>query len=191
MIPIIGAVPLTMYRVRSFISGRELSLFPENGVAHNAIGRGSFAAALNQAEGTANYNSLQLKVTKRMSHGLQLQGAYTWSHSIDNSNDPIVPGLGGVSFSRNPVDPDQDRGNSDHDIRHVAVISYIWDMPFGRGKSFANSGILGRVLEGFELSGIVTLQSGRAFDIFSTLDPQRVAEWAGRISWVTRSQGIW
>jgi hypothetical protein len=154
--------------------GGDIGLFPENGVAHNAIGRGSFPAALNQAEGTANYNSLQLKVTKRMSHGLQLQGAYTWSHSIDNSNDPIVPGLGGVSFSRNPVNPDQDRGNSDHDIRHVAVISYIWDMPFGRGKSFANSGILGRVLEGFELSGIVTLQSGRAFDIFSTLDPQRV-----------------
>jgi hypothetical protein len=155
-------------------SGGDRGFFPENAVAHNAIGRGTLAAALNQAEGTANYHSMQLKVTKRLSRGLQLQGAYTWAHSIDNSNDPIVPGLGGVSFARNPLNPDQDRGNSDHDIRHVAVISYIYDMPFGRGKAFANSGILGRVLEGFELSGIVTLQSGRAFDIFNTIDPQRV-----------------
>jgi Carboxypeptidase regulatory-like domain/TonB dependent receptor len=155
-------------------SGGDIGFFPENAVAHNAIGRGTFAAALNEAEGTANYNSLQLKVTKRMSHGLQLQGAYTWSHSIDNSNDPIVPGLGGVSFARNPLNPDQDHGNSDHDIRQVAVLNYIWDMPFGHGKSFANSGIVGKVLEGFELSGIVTLQSGRAFDIFATIDSQRV-----------------
>jgi hypothetical protein len=154
--------------------GGDIGFFPENAVAHNAIGRGTFAAALNQAEGTANYHSLQLKVTKRLSHGLQVQGAYTWAHAIDNSNDPLVPGTGGVSFARNPLNPDQDRGNSDHDIRHVGVISYIWEMPFGRGKSFANSGILGRVLEGFELSGITTLQSGRAFDIFNTIDPQRV-----------------
>ena len=155
--------------------GGDIGVFPHNGVAHNAIGRGSvFPAALNLSGGGSNYNSLQAKVTKRLTHGIQIQGAYTWSHSIDDANDPIVPGAGGVSFARNPYNPGQDRGNSDHDIRHVGVISYIWELPFGKGKSFANEGILGRALQGFEFSGITTFQSGRAFDVLDTTDSQRV-----------------
>lgn len=169
-----GCTPATV-QGRLLYFGGDTGRLPENAVAHNAIGRGAvYAAALNQAEGTANYHSLQLKLTKRMSHGLQLQGAYTWAHSIDNSNDPIVPGSGGVAFARNPLNPDQDRGNSDHDIRHVAVVNYIWDLPFGKGRAFANGGVLGHVLEGFEISGITSLQTGRTFDVIDQFDSLRV-----------------
>lgn len=155
-------------------SGKEAGTLPRNAVAFNAIGRGGLSAVLVESTANANYNALQLKVSKRLQRGLQVQGAYTWSHSIDDSNDPIVPGGAGVSFARNPLNPGQDRGNSDHDIRHVGVINYIYELPLGRGKSFASGGILGRVLEGFQISGIVTMQSGRAFDILGTRDSQRV-----------------
>jgi hypothetical protein len=171
----LNCTPDTVSGAGNLYSGKEFGSLPFNAVPFNAIGRGPvFSAVLVDSGGNSNYNSLQVKVTKRPMHGLQLQGAYTWSHAIDDSNDPIVAGGNGVNFVRNPLDPGQDRGNSDHDIRHVAVISYIYEMPFGRGKSFVNGGLLGRVLEGFQLSGIMTTQSGRAFDIIGTRDSQRV-----------------
>jgi hypothetical protein len=161
-----GCTTDTVSGAGNLYSGKEFGSLPFNAVAHNAIGRGGvFSAVLVESASNANYNALQAKLTKRLRHGLQVQGAYTWSHAIDDSNDPIVPGGAGVSFVRNPLNPGQDRGNSDHDIRHVGVINYIYELPFGRGKSIASQGILGRVLEGFQLSGVVTMQSGRAFDV--------------------------
>ncbi len=161
-------------------SGFDNGFLPFNAVEHNAIGRGGvFSAVGVTSDANANYNSLQVKLSKRLQHGLQVQGSYTWSHAIDDSNDPIVPGGAGVAFARNPLNPGQDRGNSDHDIRHVAVINYIWELPLGRGKSYASGGVLGRILEGFELSGIVSMRSGRAFDVIMNRDSQRVGR-AGR-----------
>jgi hypothetical protein len=169
-----GCTSNTVSGAGNLYNGKAFGTLPFNAVAFNAIGRGSLSAVLVESTSNANYNALQLKVSKRLRRGFQIQGAYTWSHSIDDSNDPIVPGGAGVSFARNPLNPGQDRGNSDHDIRHVGVINYIYELPFGRGKGFANSGILGRVLEGFQFSGVITMQSGRAFDVIGTRDSQRV-----------------
>jgi hypothetical protein len=70
--------------------GADFGALPFNAVAHNALVQPFFAASV----GDSVYHSLQLKVTHRLSHGLQLQGAYTWSHAIDNSNDPNAPADG-------------------------------------------------------------------------------------------------
>jgi len=75
---------------------------------------------------------------------------------------------------RDPLNPALDRGNSDHDIRHVAVINSIWDLPFGAGKNRWNQGVLGRVLEGFQMTGILTMQTGKPFDVLGTRDSLRV-----------------
>ena len=155
-------------------SGFENGVLPFNGVAHNAIGRGGLAAALNKSDGNANYNAFQMKITKRFTHGYQIQGAYTWAHSIDDANDPINPAIGGVGFVRDPLQPGLDRGNSDHDIRHVGVINSIWELPFGRGRAHLSDGFMGRVLEGFQLTGILTMQTGRPFDVLGTRDSLRV-----------------
>ena len=155
-------------------SGADNGILPYNGVAHNAIGRSSFSAALNKSDGNANYNAFQSKVTKRFTHGFQMQGSYTWAHSIDDANDPIVAATGQVSFVRDPLDPALDRGNSDHDIRHVGVINSIWELPVGMGKSYWNQGVMGRVLEGFQMTGILTMQTGRPFDVLGTRDSLRV-----------------
>ena len=169
-----GCTTDTVSGAGNLYNGKAFGSLPFNAVAHNAIGRAGLSAVLVESAGNAAYNSLQAKVTKRLHNGMQIQGSYTWSHSIDDSNDPIVPGGAGVSFVRNPLIPGQDRGNSDHDIRHVGVINYIYELPFGRGKAYANSGVIGRILEGFQFSGVITMQSGRAFDIFGTRDSQRV-----------------
>ena len=142
---------------------------PFNAVAHNALFQPFFQTS------TANslYNSLQAKFTHRLSHGIQLQAAYSWSHAIDDSNDPLSPAVGNGTFPANSRKLNQERGNSDNDIRHVAVISYLWELPFGKGKSILNSGFLGRALEGWQLSGIVSAQTGHPFDVTTATDLER------------------
>jgi Carboxypeptidase regulatory-like domain len=155
-------------------SGLENGVLPFNGVAHNAIGRATFSAALNKSDGNANYNALQAKITKRFAHGFQMQGSYTWAHSIDDANDPIVAATGQVNFVRDPLNPALDRGNSDHDIRHVGVINSIWELPLGAGRTYLNHGFMGRALEGFQMTGILTMQTGHPFDVLGTRDSLRV-----------------
>ena len=119
------------------------------------------------------YHGLQSKFVHRMSHGLQFQAAYTWSHSLDNSVDPLTPAVGARTFPRNSLNLAQGYGNSDNDTRHVAVINYIYELPFGRGKAYLNHGAMGRILEGVEMDGIFTAETGHPFVIRGTQDTQR------------------
>jgi hypothetical protein len=122
----------------------------------------------------ANYNALQVKVNKQFSRGLQLGLAYTWSHAIDDSNDPLIPEAGAGSFpidSRNPNVTS--KGNSDNDIRQRAVIDFSYELPFGKGKSFLNNGFVATVFGGIQLSGIISAQTGHPYTIYTPLDNGR------------------
>jgi len=105
----------------------------------------------------SNYNALQIMVEKRFSHGLQLQGAYTWSKSIDNAS----------SFESilNPLDFRRSRALSLFDSRHRFVLSYYWEFPIPKKPGFA-----GKVVNGWALSGITTFQSGFPIRITSADD---------------------
>jgi len=149
--------------------GKEFGVLPFDAVAHNALVQPFYQVSV----GNSIYNSLQAKLTHRMSHGLQVQAAYTWAHSIDDSNDPLVPAAGNRGFPRNSLDLSEERGNSDNDIRQVAVINYIWDTPFGRGKAYLHDGVVGKIFEGIQFAGVTTVQTGHPFDVFSTTDMER------------------
>jgi len=117
----------------------------------------------------SRYNALQATVTKQLSHGLHIGGAYTWSHATDDSNDPLTPEQGTGSFpvdSRNPNTVS--RGNSDNDIRQRGVVDFSYELPFGTGKSFLSQGVLGKGLEGIQISGIVSAQTGHPYTIFTS-----------------------
>jgi hypothetical protein len=118
-----------------------------------------------------------------MSHGLQFQAAYTWSHALDNSSDPLNPAFGSHVFPRNSLNLAQNYGNSDNDTRHVAVFNYIYELPIGRGKNYLNHGAAGRIMEGFEFDGIFTAQTGHPFQVRGTLDTQRtgIAAWGYQV----------
>lgn len=113
-----------------------------------------------------------MNITKRFSHGFAIQGAYTYSHSIDNASDPLVPGAGNQSFPRDSLDLGPERGNSDFDVRHRLVMNYSWLLPFGRGTKRWADGARGRVLEGWNLSGITVFSSGLPYDVFTNVDTQ-------------------
>jgi Carboxypeptidase regulatory-like domain len=122
----------------------------------------------------AHYHSLQWKATKRLSHGLQFGGAYTWSHATDDSNDPLTPEAGGLFTPVDSRNPNLTfRGNSDNDIRHRAVVNFSDELPFGTGKKYLKNGILGKALEGIAISGIVSAQTGHPYSILTQLDNGR------------------
>lgn len=135
---------------------------PFDPVHNNAF----FAANMNQAVGGSVYHGLQVNLTKRFSDGFQVQGAYTYSHAIDDASDPIYATERNRSYPRNSLALGNERGNSGFDIRHRLVVNYVWELPFGRGRSHLNTGTVGTILSGWRLSGITTMQTGLPYDVF-------------------------
>jgi hypothetical protein len=148
--------------------GKQLGLLPFNAANNNAF----FHTLTQKTVASSNYNALQLNVTKQFANGFQIQGAYTWSHTIDDSSDPIVAPNGNNTFPVNSFNLAGERGNSGIDVRQRAVINYIYEFPFGRGRAHLSNGFLGRALEGWRVSGITTFSGGQPFDILQPLDTQ-------------------
>ncbi len=114
----------------------------------------------------SNYNSLQARVEKRASHGLQFEASYTYSHSLDDASSASLGSLNNGDF-RDQRFPKMEYGNSDFDVRHHLVVSYAWDLPFGKGKVFAGnaSGFLNRVIGNWQVAGIVSASTGNWFTV--------------------------
>ena len=98
----------------------------------------------------ASFNAGVLHVTKRFTHGFQLDSTYMWSHSIDTASYEL-------GFQQtDPSNQLLDRGRSDYDIRHNFVLSALWELPFLR----TGHGFLGTILGGWTVSGIMSKHTG-------------------------------
>ena len=104
-------------------------------------------------DGISNYNSLQVTVRKQLSHGVSLQGAYTWSKSLTNIYDT-------TANSNDANNLAQQYGPSNFNRPQRLVVNYSWDLPFGK-----HNGVAGRLLEGWNLSGVTTIQNGVALTL--------------------------
>lgn len=124
-------------------------------------------AQIFQAQNVVNseYNSLQVKVNKRVTHGLQFLLSYTYSHSIDGASDFFGSGgNGGNIFPQNDYDLAAERGDSDFDIRQRLAWSYVYEAPsLKRYMEWMPSA----VGDGWALSGILTLQTGQPFTVLT------------------------
>jgi hypothetical protein len=152
--------------------GAESGVLPFDAVNNNAF----LHAELYTNQASSTYHALQASVTKRLSKGIAIQVAYAWSHAIDNASDPLVPSVGNQEFPRNSFDLRAERGNSDFDVRQRLVINYTWQIPVGRGQQRLAEGMTGRILEGWQFSGITTFSTGPPFDIFTDLDTAHTGE---------------
>jgi len=114
------------------------------------------------SQGISSYNGLTVDVNRRWSHGVQFRGAYTFSKTLDdgdNMNTSVA--TNSPAFVANPLQAKADYGRASFDVRHAAVLQATYDLPFGRasaGTPWAN-----RLVKDWQLSGIVTLQSGLPF----------------------------
>ena len=114
--------------------------------------------------GNSNYHGGELTLEKRFSRGFSFRTAYTYSKSIDYAQEHLAAG-GTGSFTQNARDLRERRGPSDFDVRHRFVGSYIYELPFGKGRSYLQNGALAHVVGGWRLSGLANVRSGRPFTV--------------------------
>jgi len=134
-------------------------VFNQGNPQNAAFGGAVFGSITNQETSAhSSYNSLQATVSHRFSDGFYFQNAYTWSHCIDNSS--------GLRSNTRFNDPRADRGNCDQDIRQRNVLSYIYELPMFKDQR----GFAGKILGGWQVSGVTTLQTGTPFNITEPTD---------------------
>jgi hypothetical protein len=113
----------------------------------------------------SHYHGLQLTAEKRLSHGLDGQVNYTWSHCIDEvSNGGFLQFSAGAILSPLPGDLARDRGPCDYDIRHNLTGNFVYELPT---RAWHNR-LLRGVLNGWQLSGTAFWHSGVPFSVLST-----------------------
>ena len=142
--PLAGLLPgnsQTAYT--SSTTSRQSLLVPYPAFGNNAI-------YTSENTGYSWYHSFQFTASKRFSKGYTVQGSYTFQKWMQAVN------------LLNPADPAPIREISDADAPHRINISSVWSLPFGKGRAFLNTsnGFVSRLVGGWEISGIWSLQSG-------------------------------
>jgi hypothetical protein len=112
---------------------------------------------LQEAMLNSNYNSLTVKAEKRFTRGFTFLSSFTWAHNINFGNENLEQGGSGRAFDR---DISLERGDGNLDRRLSYALSAVYELPFGSGKPYAQSGPASWILGGWQLGGIVTLLSG-------------------------------
>ncbi len=111
--------------------------------------------------GNSNYHAFTFSARERLK-GLTLDFNYTFSHSLDDSSGVQTAGAYGSAFIENPIRQHDSYANSDFDTRHTINISGLWQLPFGKGKSFLSgaSPALDAVIGGWQISSIFRWNTG-------------------------------
>jgi len=112
--------------------------------------------------GSGNYNALVVDLRHDLAHGLRLRVNYTYSKNLDDGsawNTSVSANT--PAFTEVPSLPALDYGPAATDVRNVAAINGSYDLPFGDGKPYFAKG--GRLVSGWSLSTIATLQTGFPF----------------------------
>jgi hypothetical protein len=165
------------------ITGSHIAISPTNltnNFLNGVLNYAFFQTATNLSVGMSSYNAGQFRVTKNLTNKRwgtgQIQGAYTWSHSIDDAADPLVGQSGERTFPRDSSGFAQnpgstiggfraERGNSGFDVRHRFVMNFLYEVPLEFENGFANA-----VFGNWALTGIWQWQSGSPWTPFSSTD---------------------
>ena len=113
-------------------------------------------------DGNTSYNALELSARRSMAHGLSYQISYTWAHALSDFADNLTAG----STPQNAYDYVHEHSNSPFDQRHRFVAAGGWKLPIGKGGMVLNSdSAASRLLGGWQVNGIVTLNTGTPFNV--------------------------
>jgi hypothetical protein len=120
----------------------------------------------------SEYNAMQAKLTKRFAKGLTILGNYTWGKCMDNQSS-LAEGKYQDIFNLRA-----DWSRCSYDITHAFKLGYVYDLPFGRGRTFGTdwNGFVNSVLGGWAVEGIVQLQSGTPSNVRTGQDRANVGK---------------
>lgn len=115
----------------------------------------------------SNFHALQLRLQKRMSHGLMFMGRYTYSKSLD---DASTIGGGGATVIQDNADPRGDYGLSSFNMTHQILAQFVYQLPFGDRRRFAAKGWQKNVFGGWNATGNFAAHTGTPYTVrvFST-----------------------
>ena len=147
--------PLT-FTTNSSINGTSTSLYPDLG---GISGTASF--------GFGNYEAMTAQLTKRMSNGLQFQGAYTWGHALADTGTTLSGASG--FYSVDNANTSLSYSSAAWDIRQNFTASFNYDLPYGKGKRYgANMNRAADIALGnWQVNGILSLRTGQPFTLTS------------------------
>jgi hypothetical protein len=110
--------------------------------------------------GRSWYNALQLSAARRFSDGYRWQVSYTLGQAIDEAQGQVGGDATNSSvFPQDPIDPRNDRGPADFDVRHVLTLNITWELPFARSQT----GLTGALARGWQINALGMLRSGAPF----------------------------
>ncbi len=116
--------------------------------------------------GNATYNSLQVKLERRFSQGLNLLAAYTFSKTITDADSalPIFATFSGGGEVQNPYNLRAEKAISNQDVPHSFVTSFIYELPIGEGKAL-NPGnkVVSKIVSGWQFGGVARYLSGQPY----------------------------
>jgi hypothetical protein len=125
---------------------------------------GSGGSFVETNDGSSFYDALQIEMRRRMSHGLMLQASYVFSKSLANTATSSSSSVAQPTTLRNLG---IDKVPSGFDMRHGIKANWMYEMPFGRGRWLFNGahGFFGKAIEGWQVNGVLRVQSGLPFFI--------------------------
>jgi hypothetical protein len=130
--------------------------------------------------GQSTYNALQAQLTRRFHNGLNLMASYTWSKTLTNADAalPFFATLHQGGAPQNFFNRNGDKSVSNQDLTHNFVVSYLYELPVGKGKRLlANSNaVVDRVVGGWQIGGIQRYESGQPLSISCATAPPAYGE---------------
>jgi Carboxypeptidase regulatory-like domain len=133
-------------------------------------GLGSFTAIVSDANSI--YHSLQVQLNQRLSHGLIITTAYTWSHAIDEVSE-LFDLAGARALPQNSLDRAAERSDANFDVRHRLVYSIVWSLPGFKNRRF---------LGGWQVASIGTFQTGQPYSVYSFYDVNQDGNLSDRVN---------
>lgn len=165
--------------LRPIVAGMQPTTIGGAAAFRNDPTRGSILVGDGIAQ--SNFHSLQVTLVRRFSRGLQMDLNYTWSAFINDADD-ILGGQANRTVPSVPFNYRLDRGRSGFDVPHRFVGNWIYELPFMK----AQNGILGRIVGGWQVSGVVTMQTGTPYGILNAFNALGILP--GQIGTVELSQ---
>lgn len=112
--------------------------------------------------GQSTYDALLAKVERRFHNGLNLLASYTFSKTLTDADSALPVFSSFSSGIQNSFNLKQEKSYSIQDIPHTFVLSYIYELPLGKGKKFlSHGGALDKVVGGWQVGGVQRYQSGQ------------------------------
>jgi hypothetical protein len=147
-------------------------------------------AAFGENRGQLSYNAMTGKLERRFHNGLNLLASYTWSKILTDTGNIIGGSLGGAYTAniQNPFNLRAEKAVSPEDTPQIFVVSYLYDLPVGKGRAFfGKNKAVNYAIGGWSVSGIQRYQSGQPIGFASATG---VPGWSNNIRWNLTGQPI-